>query len=502
MRAWVPIAVASLTALSTGALYWRDAVPPPPPTAASALTALRKALVEVPILSVVDVGRTYPGRLGLLHPDGALPTSHHHPLPAIAAVYRYAQSCSGEAPGSAGTGAANATGTLAKAWTWHRYACGALDALPSDFFTRRPWIHPSGRSYAALAVARGSPAEALVPFALADEVAGWAVPLGASLALFTGLDPGPRRALAEGRAFAVSAGLLFVRDDTADRGPRSLAYRTYERLAVRAPGLIVQTEPAAGCVAIVGNGCLAQHDPHTARRGWLAASTLLAIIAFTVFGVAARIRDERRARADRLFVMRSLTHELRTPVTGLRMAVDTMRDEFDNLSEDGQAAFGRMCDDTARINRVIAGSSRYLRAWGDGDSGRYRSEPVAIDELLDAVADGDERVSVSAASLSVDSDAYWLTACVRNLVDNALHHGVEPVSVSAEDAGQWITIQVADGGRLAARHLDELIASSEPGRGGLGLGLRIVDKVVQDLGGRLTFTPDPTTFIIHLRRTR
>jgi nitrogen fixation/metabolism regulation signal transduction histidine kinase len=87
---------------------------------------------------------------------------------------------------------------------------------------------------------------------------------------------------------------------------------------------------------------------------------------------------------------------------------------------------------------------------------------------------------------------------VENLCENAVEHNDDPsVSVSVEtvtDDRQWIRIAVADDGTGIPKHERTVLTEGEETdlEHGSGLGLWLVNWVVERSGGRLTFADDET----------
>jgi signal transduction histidine kinase len=93
-----------------------------------------------------------------------------------------------------------------------------------------------------------------------------------------------------------------------------------------------------------------------------------------------------------------------------------------------------------------------------------------------------------------------LRTCLLNLIDNSVRHGIPPVEVRVYPSGDYLTIAVGDGGRLTSGFSLDLPRRQSPGSQGLGFGLEIVQKILAELGGYLSFEPSPTRFCLNLRR--
>ena len=440
------------------AAWWLDRRPRDPP--------LSERTARVAPVGVLDLDAVYgqPGRAALLAPSEILPQTQRYPAKDVRAVLRYARRC--------GPPPAEVAAPLAKTLVWHRFACGDLAALPEGFFERPPFVHPLGRSFAALAIERGvaAPTDALhVLEAPADTP---------DRRLLAALGPELLAPILAGRREIVGARHV-LRLTAPGSGPaalgtwtvwsrRDLEALTRPRLPLLAPGLAV----AGGTLLL-------------ALVGWL---------------LVARVRGRAREAAARQFALRTLTHELRTPVTGLTLALEPLRDHYDALPPDCQEPFLRVCSGVSRLERVVETSARYLALHQNGEPFARVAVPSAVAFLSDLLEPYGGQVALTApVDAALETDPRWLAICLRNLIENALQHGQAPVTVQLSP-GPPPAIAVRDAGVTPAGALATMASAFErgPASNGLGLGLAIATQVARGLGGTLTHEGDPTTFRVTL----
>jgi signal transduction histidine kinase len=241
-------------------------------------------------------------------------------------------------------------------------------------------------------------------------------------------------------------------------------------------------------------------------------------IAVALIGTNAR-RAERLGQQQVEFVA-AVSHEMRTPVTAIDLAARNL--------EDGVVA------DPARVRRyggVIRAEVRRLAETVERvlqfaalEAGRGVGPPVDVD--LEALVE--DVVSIARAehpgaviALDVDAggqhvwgDASALRSSIRNLVENALKYGGTPawvrVHVSRENGPPPdVRVTVEDRGPgIDARDVPHVFEPFYRGRlaterrvPGNGLGLHIVKRSVEGLGGRVTLRTDRgsgTAIALHL----
>jgi signal transduction histidine kinase len=204
-------------------------------------------------------------------------------------------------------------------------------------------------------------------------------------------------------------------------------------------------------------------------------------------------------------VLRTLTHELRTPAASLRVDVEPLRAAYDELPVSCQEPVLRVSDSVERLLRVLHRSARYLALFETEGSARlvHAREVASTREMFAGFSEEwPEGASLEAASEDgpVVTDEEWLGVAVRNLVENAARHGAPPVRVRWSLEGPWLLVAVSDGGSSESLVLSRaaLPWDRSPESSGLGLGLAIVLRVAQLLGGRLSHRPAPTVFELRI----
>lgn len=200
----------------------------------------------------------------------------------------------------------------------------------------------------------------------------------------------------------------------------------------------------------------------------------------------------------------NVSHELKTPLTSVRGAVELLRDDWSGMDEDQRGRFlANIDDDAARMQRLVTRLLELARIEHAPPESREISPGSFLTELLARYED--VHLDLTQAPPTTHLPPEHLATAVTNLVDNALHHGGAPVLVSVASEGDRLRISVSDYGpgiseRNQARIFDRFF-TTERDRGGTGLGLAIVQAIARARGGRIECErtgPDGTTFLLVL----
>jgi signal transduction histidine kinase len=250
----------------------------------------------------------------------------------------------------------------------------------------------------------------------------------------------------------------------------------------------------------------------------LLGKPLAAIIAGLILNTLFLVREIRKNEQHDAFV-NAVTHELKTPVTSIRLHLETLRARGDQLDEAKRHEFyGVMLDDSTRLLHTI---NQVLQT---GQAGRTTLHRVP----LDLRARGEHCVTLTRARLHLAPEAIRLapgaepapilgdeaelSSAILNLLDNAVKYSTGDVDVVAnlERDGDRVRLDVADRGSGLLPHEVKRIfrrfyrVPSPLTRrvNGTGLGLYIVQTAAQRHGGRAYATSEGpgrgSTFSIEL----
>ena len=227
-------------------------------------------------------------------------------------------------------------------------------------------------------------------------------------------------------------------------------------------------------------------------------------------GVILLLRDvTREAHTNRLrsdFVS-SVSHELKTPITLIRLYSETLlrhsgitpgeRSEFHRIILRESERLTRLIEQVLTFSRVERGVQKYNLEAGD-------LAPV-ISGVVDDYKDFIERSGFSLTRAIAEStppvrfDPAAMTQAVVNLLDNAVKYSAQSrdIAVRLDVKGENVTVEVEDHGIGIPSSDHQKIferfyrSQNESGKGGYGLGLFMVRHVMEAHGGKTEVESEP-----------
>ncbi len=219
-------------------------------------------------------------------------------------------------------------------------------------------------------------------------------------------------------------------------------------------------------------------------------------------------RELARVEEDRAVMLAGISHDLRTPLARLRLETE--------MSVEDEEAKRNMAMDIDQLDAIIDKFMDYARP------GETQLRPVHVAQLIDREASvfrDPTQIRVSsrvAIDLTVLADETELGRVFLNLFENARRYGrgtytgVAEVTVTSVKTGGWVILSVRDQGPgVAPEKLPQLTTpffrgdAARTAATGAGLGLAIVDKAMQRMGGSLELANAPDGGLVaHLRLQR
>ncbi|MGL6110907.1 MAG: ATP-binding protein, partial [Rubrivivax sp.] len=216
-------------------------------------------------------------------------------------------------------------------------------------------------------------------------------------------------------------------------------------------------------------------------------------------------RELAKVEEDRAVMLAGISHDLRTPLARLRLETE--------MSVGNDEAKRNMALDIEQLDAIIDKFMDYARP-GDAEM-----LPVHLSYLIDREAapfrdPAEIRITSRVAiDLAVMADDTELGRVFSNLFENARRYGrsadtgVALVTVTHARAGPWVVVTVRDQGPgVAPAKLNQLTTpffrgdAARTAATGAGLGLAIVEKSLQRMGGTLELANAPDGgLMVHMR---
>lgn len=215
-----------------------------------------------------------------------------------------------------------------------------------------------------------------------------------------------------------------------------------------------------------------------------------------------RLRAESEKEKMRANLLRSVSHDIRTPLTSIIGATSTLLENPGLSPEEQRTLLEDARDDAQWLIRVVENLLSITRI-GDSQA-RITKEPEAAEEVLDGVVRKFRKrfpaiaVEVRAPEelLMVPMDPILVEQVLSNLLENAALHGKNTthVTLSVQQEGDWARFSVRDnGGGIPAKVLPTLFdgglkhseTSSGDGKRNMGLGLSVCLAIVRAHGGTM-----------------
>ena len=207
------------------------------------------------------------------------------------------------------------------------------------------------------------------------------------------------------------------------------------------------------------------------------------------------VERERAQEAARRELVAWVSHDLRTPLAGLRAMAEALEDGV--VAEPAEVAryHATMSRETERLSRMVEDLFELSRI--HSGAVRLRLEPLSLaDVVSDAVAVVHPSAAAKRVWITADGAAGWpvvrgsdpeLGRVVRNLLANAVRHtppdGAIRLAAGADGDGAWLAVQDGCGGIPAPDlpRVFEVAFRGEAARptGGAGLGLAIARGLVE-----------------------
>lgn len=190
--------------------------------------------------------------------------------------------------------------------------------------------------------------------------------------------------------------------------------------------------------------------------------------------------DVRQYYQDRSLALAGISHDLRTPLSRLRLAIEINEKNFTSASYTG------MVEDIEDMDNIMSEFISVLK-----NKKREEVRPVDINELVELLIRRYDRQGKSfQTSLTqlpqIPAQPLVLIRAFSNLIDNALYHGAQPIAITTSTKNEGVVFSVSDCGQsITPNKLQELNTwlslrdADSIEESGAGLGLLIVQRITE-----------------------
>lgn len=447
----------------------------------------------------------------LVDPSTTLPSNQN--LTAQREIFRAAKDCF-----KSGVPKFSPSSAERKALIWEQFRCGKLDHLPDRFFDVKPFMHFSGQSYALMATTAGisvtGPIHLIEHAKLHDADPEWRI--------IAELSRDSLRKLNLVLPLVDDPKYILLRETKANDNTSASRYLVYDprlwknflsqigrsvRVSLSGPFDSCDQVYAQSCWNIVKSSSTALFERVFAIS---LASSVILLLGFLSTSIQQHRRRTQQIRDDRLLLARVTAHELRTPVTNLKLIASTLSraktmTDIQQITADFSEQIRRLTllTDASLLLLETEPESKKKSTATDANTIHLIKPTESVAEIAAKLQELASRrgltfevssplglPSVESLAKKVQCQLGMLLICVENLVDNALNHGKPPVKLQIIVQNSAIVIEVSDHGEFK---------TSKSSASGLGIGLDVAHSAMRRMGGTLIIKRNPTRIELSLR---
>lgn len=219
----------------------------------------------------------------------------------------------------------------------------------------------------------------------------------------------------------------------------------------------------------------------------------------------------------------NISHDLKTPITAIKGYVEGIMDGVADTPEKMDKYIRTIYNKANDMDRLINELTFYSKI--DTNRIPYTFNKINVKEYFDDCFEdigmemSQQQISLSydnkvAPDVMVIADAEQIKRVINNIVGNSVKYMDKPnksIAIRVTDVGDFVQVEIEDNGRgIAAKDLPYIFdrfyrtdTSRNSSKGGSGIGLSIVHKVMEDHGGKVWATSregEGTTMYFVLRK--
>ena len=202
-------------------------------------------------------------------------------------------------------------------------------------------------------------------------------------------------------------------------------------------------------------------------------------------------------------LLRGMSHDIRTPLTGIVGATDVLLDQDATLTPQQRRELLQSVNDEAKwLMRVTENLLSITRI--DGENAGVKKTPELVEEIIEGAVSKFRRhyqgiavqVHLPEEPMLVPMDPLLMQQVLFNLMENAARHGetVTQIDITLRQEEEWAVLEVADNGvGIARSRLEHLFDGTlhpeegrEDARRDMGIGLSVCRTIVMAHGGGIS----------------
>lgn len=196
----------------------------------------------------------------------------------------------------------------------------------------------------------------------------------------------------------------------------------------------------------------------------------------------------------------TFTHELKTPLTNLRIQTEILRDQTKDSAQ--KSTVDRLANEGVRLELQLE-NSLFI---ADGEQGPLFLEDVDLVSIISIVKQSWPNLVVEISGQGrVQGDRRALEAIFRNLLQNAKYHGkATKVFIDLQTESEKTLIAVKDNGTGFSGSVEKLgsLFDRSNSRSGTGVGLWLIKNLTRRMNGRADFLLQGNQLLFEIRLPR